>query len=58
MGQFQPSEGANPAIGEVGKPEMVEEDRVETLVIGTVEQVKEVVKELKRVHPYEEVAYD
>lgn len=57
-GQFLPSEGANPAVGQVGKPELVEEDRVETLVVGTVEQVREVLKELKKVHPYEEVAYD
>ncbi|KAG8967889.1 Golgi-to-ER vesicle coat component [Tulasnella sp. 425] len=57
-GQFLPSEGANPTVGQVGKPELVEEDPVETLVVGTVEHVREVVKELKKVHPYEEVAYD
>ena len=33
-GQFLPLEGANPAIGEVGKPEHVEEDRVEVLVLA------------------------
>ncbi len=33
-GQFIPLEGATPAIGEVGKPEHVEEDRVEVLVLG------------------------
>lgn len=30
MGQFRPGSGANPAIGEVGKLEEVEEVRVET----------------------------
>ena len=34
LGQFLPLEGANPAIGEVGRPEHVEEDRVEVLVLG------------------------
>ena len=33
-GQFLPLEGANPATGEVGKPEHVEEDRVEVLVLA------------------------
>ena len=33
-GQFLPLEGANPAIGEIGKPEHVEEDRVEVLVLA------------------------
>ncbi|KAI0753208.1 hypothetical protein C8Q80DRAFT_1095793 [Daedaleopsis nitida] len=32
-GQFRPLEGARPAIGQVGKPEHVEEDRVEVLVV-------------------------
>ncbi|KAJ7066638.1 GTP cyclohydrolase 1 type 2/Nif3 [Mycena amicta] len=54
-GQFQPSLGANPAIGTVGEMESVEEDRVEVVVR---DQVNEVVQELKKVHPYEQVAYD
>ncbi|KAI0774843.1 hypothetical protein BD413DRAFT_472358 [Trametes elegans] len=71
-GQFLPLEGANPVIGAVGKPEQVEEDRVEVLVLGagpgessnaaatsdTGVEVKSVLRELKKVHPYEEVAYD
>ncbi|KAI9067452.1 hypothetical protein FKP32DRAFT_1673011 [Trametes sanguinea] len=73
-GQFLPLEGAKPVIGTVGKPERVEEDRVEVLVLGaggggsisgdtpsqsdTGVDVKSVVQELKKVHPYEEVAYD
>jgi len=67
-GQFIPLTGANPAIGTVGTPEQVEEDRVEVLVrsdacdaeAGGSErvEVQRVVEELKKVHPYEEVAYD
>ncbi|OJT06519.1 hypothetical protein TRAPUB_2596 [Trametes pubescens] len=34
-GQFTPLEGANPVIGAVGKPESVDEDRVEVLVLGS-----------------------
>ncbi|KAJ7224314.1 hypothetical protein GGX14DRAFT_425148 [Mycena pura] len=54
-GQFQPTTGARPAIGTVGVLEFVEEDRVEVPVI---DRVRDVVQELKAVHPYEEVAYD
>ncbi|OBZ69614.1 putative GTP cyclohydrolase 1 type 2 [Grifola frondosa] len=54
-GQFTPQAGAQPAIGTVGVPERVEEDRVEVLVRG---EVRRVLEELKKIHPYEEVAYD
>ncbi|KAL1945457.1 hypothetical protein VTO73DRAFT_2308 [Trametes versicolor] len=74
-GQFTPLEGANPTIGAVGKPEFVEEDRVEVLVLGSRPRegaesesassdsdagvgMNAVLQELKKVHPYEEVAYD
>ncbi|KAF9812605.1 hypothetical protein IEO21_06127 [Rhodonia placenta] len=60
-GQFTPLEGANPAIGKVGAPERVEEDRVEVLVRSDSDDrtaVSRVIEELKKVHPYEEVAYD
>jgi len=51
-------EGARPNIGEVGQLEVVEEDKVEVLVQGDDEGVRTVVKVLKQIHPYEEVAYD
>ncbi|KAJ6591561.1 GTP cyclohydrolase 1 type 2/Nif3 [Mycena vulgaris] len=54
-GQFRPAADAHPAIGSVGKLEFVEEDRVEVVVL---DQIRDVVRELKTVHPYEEVAYD
>ncbi|KAI0767176.1 GTP cyclohydrolase 1 type 2/Nif3 [Fomes fomentarius] len=60
-GQFLPLEGANPTIGAVGTPEHVEEDRVEVLLTSQNEDGVEmgaVLQELKKVHPYEEVAYD
>ncbi|NTW30758.1 MAG: hypothetical protein HGA33_05750 [Candidatus Moranbacteria bacterium] len=55
-GRFLPGEGAHPAIGEVGKPEEVEEERIE--VLCTEETIDEVIAAMKATHPYEEVAYD
>ncbi len=56
MGRFRPETGANPAIGQVGKYEQVEEERIE--VLCTSENVKNIIEALKKAHPYEEVAYD
>jgi hypothetical protein len=53
VGRFLPGEGAHPAIGEVGKLEEVEEERIE--MICQKDRVKEVVAAIKRIHPYEEV---
>ena len=55
-GRFLPGEGAHPAIGEVGKLEEVEEERIEVLVAE--ESIDVVIATMKSVHPYEEVAYD
>lgn len=55
-GRFLPGDGANPAIGEVGKSEEVEEERIEVLV--SEESIDVVIAAMKSVHPYEEVAYD
>ena|SRR5271170_882286 len=57
QGQFSPMEGANPAIGEVGKEEIVEEYKVEILC-SDEENTRDAVRELKKAHPYEEVAYE
>ena len=56
VGRFKPEEGAHPAIGQVGKPEEVIEERIEI----TCEQakVKEVIAAIRKVHPYEEPAID
>ncbi len=55
-GRFLPGEGAHPAIGEVGKPEEVEEERIE--VNCADELVAGVVSAIRRAHPYEEPAID
>ncbi len=53
VGRFTPSKGARPAIGEIDKPEEVEEERIE--VICQKEKVKEVIEAIKKTHPYEEI---
>ncbi|MCX7626596.1 MAG: Nif3-like dinuclear metal center hexameric protein [Candidatus Sumerlaeaceae bacterium] len=55
-GTYQPEEGANPYQGKVGKFEEAQEVRLEALV--PEENLKDVLREVKKVHPYEEVAYD
>jgi dinuclear metal center YbgI/SA1388 family protein len=54
-GTFQPTEQANPFIGEAGKLEYVREVRAE--VIFPIWQEHQVLEALKRTHPYEEIAY-
>ena len=54
-GTFTPKNGAQPFIGEVLKPSVEEEIKVEVVVAAT--DAPNVVKALKASHPYEEVAY-
>ena len=56
VGRFKPEEGAHPAIGEVGKMEAVEEERIE--VVCERRLLDKVMAAIKKVHPYEEVALD
>ena len=56
IGRFKPEPGANPAIGEVGRLESVEEERIE--VICGRDILTEVIAAVKKAHPYEEVALD
>lgn len=56
VGTFKPNENANPYIGEQNKLEYVEEEKLE--VICNIEKVKDVINELRKVHPYEEPAID
>lgn len=56
IGRFFPEQGANPAIGEVGKLESVHEERIE--VTCSSDLAAEVIAAIKKVHPYEEVALD
>lgn len=53
IGRFVPGQGAKPAIGEIGKLEEVEEERIE--VICQKEKIKDVVAAIKKTHPYEEI---
>lgn len=53
-GRFLPGEGANPTIGEVGKLEEVEEERIETVCDESV--IRHVLRAIKEAHPYEEPA--
>ena len=55
IGQFEPTEKASPHTGRVNQLEYVKEDRIEVMYPGVMEQ--NIIKELKRSHPYEEVAY-
>ncbi|GAB4023060.1 Nif3-like dinuclear metal center hexameric protein [Spirosoma koreense] len=54
-GTYQPGEGTNPTIGEVGAYHEETENRVE--VILPTHQQGQVLMALRQAHPYEEVAY-
>ena len=56
IGTFIPNENANPYIGSNNKLEFVEEEKLE--VVCDVNKVKNVISELRKVHPYEEPAID
>lgn len=56
VGRFKPGHGADPHIGEVGKFEEVIEERIET--ICSRENLEIVIRAIKEVHPYDEVALD
>lgn len=55
-GRFIPVNGANPAIGLVGKLEEVAEERIE--ITCNSESVRAVVAAIREVHSYEEPAID
>jgi hypothetical protein len=56
IGQFKPIKNAGPYIGKLGEVERVEEYKVE--MICSDELIRDAIKTLKEVHPYEEVAYE
>lgn len=56
VGRFLPLNGASPAIGEIGKLEMVEEERIE--ISCAREGVAGIIEAIKLVHPYEEPVID
>ena len=55
-GTFLAGEGADPSVGRVGREERVSELRVETVVPAA--RAGEIVRALRAVHPYEEVAFE
>lgn len=56
IGRYKPLEGAHPYIGSIGEFEEVEEERIETVCES--DKVKDVISAMRKVHPYEEVAFD
>lgn len=56
IGRFKPEDGAHPAIGEVGKLEEVEEERIEVNCDDALADA--VVAAIRAAHPYEEPAID
>ena len=56
VGRFLPKEGANPAVGSVGKHEEVDEERIEwTCKAGAA---KKIIEAIRDAHPYEEPVID
>lgn len=56
QGRFTPTEGANPYLGQVGKPEIVDEEKIEVVFPKSIKSKVE--RAMIKAHPYEEVAYD
>jgi len=56
VGRFRPLEGAAPFVGEAGKIEEVEEERIETICPRG--RLDEVMAAIKKAHPYDEPAVD
>lgn len=54
--RFLPNERANPAIGESGQLEAVEEERIEVVCPQAI--LTTIVAAVRKVHPYEEMAFD
>ncbi len=56
IGRYKPLAGAKPFIGEVDKMEAVKEERVE--FVCPENSTKKILKAIRQVHPYEEIAID
>lgn len=56
IGRYRGLEGTKPFIGESGKIEQVEEEKIET--ICAYEQCNQIIEAVKKAHPYEEPAID
>ncbi len=56
VGRYKPTEKAKPFIGEIGKFEEVEEERIEYTCLRS--KAKQVVSAMRKAHPYDKVAFD
>ncbi len=56
VGRFRPVKGAQPSIGKIGDLEIVVEEKIETICPRDL--AKDVIEKVKKVHPYEEMAFD
>ena len=56
VGRFKPDEGAHPFMGELGKLDEVEEERIEITCEKNI--AGNIVKVIRQNHPYEEPAID
>ena len=54
-GTFRAGKGSDPYVGEIGKQHTENETRIEVIFPSFLEQ--KIISELKKAHPYEEVAY-
>lgn len=55
-GRFLPGQNANPSIGSIGDMEQVAEQRIE--INCTQDNIKNIVKAIRDVHPYEKPVID
>lgn len=55
-GRFKGNNNSNPAFGQAGQYESVEEERIEIPLVSE-QVVHQVIAAMKAAHPYEEVAY-
>lgn len=56
LGAFKPEPGSNPFIGSAGNLQLVKENRLETIVPAA--KIGDILNAVRKVHPYEEIAYD
>lgn len=56
QGRFTPQKGANPAVGKIGKEEIVNEVRIEVMFPSQL--TTNVITAVQTAHPYEEPVYD
>lgn len=56
IGRFRGNEKSNPTIGKAGNHEEVDEERIEVIVSRVI--LEKMIRAVKKVHPYEEVAFD